>query len=131
MQCEDTCCVIRYDHEAYRAPSMWANFIHGWLFSIHLTELIGRTLALVRWQRLKLTSSSSPWSNDIIEGKAPAIVMILTNLFAFTSTFNVLGNILHYSCAINETLMTVSPWKCVANSSLHSLFSLLRKFALN
>jgi hypothetical protein len=118
MTCEDTCCGIGDADDAFRAPSMWADFIHGWLFCLHLTELTARTFALIRWQRVTPTPSTSSWFEDVLAGKVPALVMLLVNLFAFTGTLNVLGNALHYACMIPETLSYVFPWKCVSFLSL-------------
>jgi hypothetical protein len=39
--------------------------------------------------------------------------MLLAYVFAFTGAVDVLGNVLHYACVIDETLGDVSPWKCV------------------
>jgi len=89
---------------------MWLDFIHGWLFCLHITQLTGRTRALIRWQRATPTPSTSPWFEDVLAGKVPALVMLLVNFFAFTGALNVLGNILHYACLIPVTFTATIPW---------------------
>jgi hypothetical protein len=93
---------------------MWFDYVNGWLFCLHATEFVGRTCALVRWQRPNDQCAGTPtWASDLRAGKVPAIVMLLAYIFSFMGAVDVLGSVLHFACVIDETLADVSPWKCV------------------